>query len=86
MTEEKFNNIKKHIEILDRVKWNIASINSLIASQNLYCTINGTPSEKFKKEYEYRFSDESVIKNFLMGEKLKLEIKLSELENEFSLM
>ena len=86
MTEEKFNNIKKHIEILDRVKWNIVSINSLIASQNLDCTIIGTPSEKFKKEYEYRFSDESVIKNFLMGEKLKLEIKLSELENEFSLM
>lgn len=86
MTQEKFSEIKKHLELLDKVKRDVKSIDSLINGCSLRCTILGSTTGGFNREVQYDFYNKPTIIKFLMEEKTQLELKLSELEKEFSLM
>jgi hypothetical protein len=83
MTEEKYNEIKLLKEKIEKLGWELRTIEELIESANLGLAISGTSTCKFKVKRFVRLSGDDFIKSILEAERKNIESKLSLLQDEF---
>lgn len=84
MTEEKYNEIKRIKEQIEKLERNIHTIESLIKSVNLGMEITGTSDCKFKIKRFIRLGGDDFIKSILDSERKTTEYQLSKMKEEFN--
>lgn len=84
MTEQKFKEIKELKDSIDSLKNNIATIEKLLASENLSCKVEGVSKCKLKTTRFIYLNNEDAIRVLLESQKIFLENNLISLETKFS--
>ena len=83
MTDERFNEIVKLKEDINKLERNIKTIDYLLNSTELNIEVTGISTCEFKVCRHFKISSEKVIKDSLLSERMILIDKLLKLNKEF---